>query len=719
MKPIWVYAFFHLNLAFSAIAEEERPAVLEKCYWPLLRLARNCQAPLGIEASGYTLERIQALDPAWISELRRLVTEGSCEFIGSGYAQIIGPLVPARVNAMNLSLGQEVYEQLLGCRPRIALVNEQAYAAGLVRHYLEAGYRAIIMEWNNPAQYHPQWPRRWRYQPQLACGMNGEAIAVIWNNAIAFQKFQRYAHGEMNLAEYLEYLTGQVLVGEGEKASLAWPVYGNDAEIFDFRPGRFTTEGDLHPEGEWQRIGRLFQTLEDDPRFLLVSPSRMLELLKQPQAGNRLQLESPEQPVPVKKQRKYNITRWAVTGRDDLGINTACWRLYRALEDRPQAPADAWRTLCYLWSSDFRTHITARRWVKYQKELRGLQRQLQVRPGSSAPAPKGLTTDSKPGAKTPSFRAAPPASPRGRRHRPNEMIRRQDHYLDLETAAVKVRLNCRRGLALEALSFPGLFSAPLLGTLPHGYYEAISLGADYYSGHSIVEVPAYRRITDLNPCEPRWRVLQTPAGRVVQVQAGIATELGLVNKRWDIYASQPRLDLHVSFLWPELPLATWRTGILTLIPDSWSRESLSYQTHNGGYDLESFPLAGRTVDHAAAVSALISASHGLGGTGGMVILGDGERRLRVSFDQAQAAVLPMLIYQESGEQFFCRLLFSLGELDETRRLTEQRAFAPANPGGSSPAGESELTGRKPTGEGAIRHSPRRQVHFSISLEMLT
>ena len=72
-----------------------------------------------------------------------------------------------------------------------------------------------------------------------------------------------------------------------------------------------------------------------------------------PGGGNRLHLESPEQPVPVKKQGKYNITRWAVTGRDDLGINTACWRLYEALKADPKVCDDDWRELCFLWGSDF------------------------------------------------------------------------------------------------------------------------------------------------------------------------------------------------------------------------------------------------------------------------------------------------------------------------------------------------------------------------------
>ena len=58
-----VFAFFHLNLAFSSIEEERRAEVIARCYWPLLRLSEN-HPHIGIEVSGYTLEEIARLDPA-------------------------------------------------------------------------------------------------------------------------------------------------------------------------------------------------------------------------------------------------------------------------------------------------------------------------------------------------------------------------------------------------------------------------------------------------------------------------------------------------------------------------------------------------------------------------------------------------------------------------------------------------------------------------------
>src|SRR6185312_11805936 len=142
------FAFFHLNLAFSSIEEERRGEVIASCYHPLLDLC-EAHGPLGVEVSGYTLEEIAIRDPSWIARARTLIAAGRMELIGSGYSQMIGPLVPARVTSENLRLGNESYQRLLGVTPRVALVNEQAYSAGLVPLYRAAGYDAILMDWEN------------------------------------------------------------------------------------------------------------------------------------------------------------------------------------------------------------------------------------------------------------------------------------------------------------------------------------------------------------------------------------------------------------------------------------------------------------------------------------------------------------------------------------------------------------------------------------------
>jgi len=44
----------------------------------------------------------------------------------------------------------------------------------------------------------------------------------------------------------------------------SFSLYGNDVEIFDFRPGRYHTEASLHEDGEWMRIWLLFESLLSD-----------------------------------------------------------------------------------------------------------------------------------------------------------------------------------------------------------------------------------------------------------------------------------------------------------------------------------------------------------------------------------------------------------------------------------------------------------------------
>ena len=626
-----LFSIFHLNIAYSSIEEAQRPEVLRRCYWPLLRLAERTGAPIGIEATGFTLETVAAIDPQWVDALKVLVAGGQCEFVGSGYAQIIGPLVPAAVNAANLRLGHQVYQRLLGFRPRLAFVNEQAYAAGLIQHYLDAGYQALVMEWDNPARAHPEWDQDWRYVPQLATGHGGETIPLIWNKAIAFQQFQRYAHAESTLDEYVGYLAGHVA---GAPRALA--MYGNDVEVFDFRPGRYRTEAAV-AAGEWARIEQLYVALADDPRFALIRPSQALALRDQPQAGRRLHLESAADPTPVKKQRKYNITRWAVTGRDDIGINTACWRRYQAIAADPQAGDEQWRELCELWSSDYRTHITEARWAAYRQRLSDVAPGIQ--PGAD---PQRLA-----------LREGEPA------------VTRDGHLLTLRSDGVALTINTRRGLSMHALSFPALGDDPLCGTLPHGFYDDIHWGADFYTGMTVIENPGHPKLTDLNRVEPA--LFRGAAGELI-VEGAVPTDLGPIVKT--ITVGRESVAVSYRMEWDAMPAGSLRLGDITLDPRAFDRATLFYRSHNGGVLPETFPLDGTRVGHGENVSFLVSASHAIGITAGVVELGDERRALRIAVDKASAALVGMITYQTVRNSYFCRLTFSAAEIDETRRPSD-------------------------------------------------
>src|ERR1700722_20367102 len=463
-SALQVFAFFHLNLAFSSIEEERRGDVIARCYWPLLQLAERA-GPIGMELSGYTLEEIALRDPEWIGRARSLIEQGRIELIGSGFSQMIGPLVPARVTQENLQLGNETYVRLLGARPRLALVNEQAYAAGLVGLYRDAGYDAIIMDWENPAAHHPEWPAETRYLPQRARGADGRDIALIWSNTTLFQQLQRLVHGDIALENYLCFVRGRV-----SSQPRALCLYASDAEIFGFRPGRFKTEETLSGD-EWLRLEAAFTAIARHAR--MVRPSETLSLLGLPGAGRVLSLESAECPVPVKKQRKYNLARWAVTGRDNLAINAACQRIYEGMLESGEPD---WKELCYLWASDFRTHLTEKRWSAYCARLGAAEARW------SKPLPEKPRQAGAPGTQ---------------------------RYFRVETPMPSAMLDRRRGLALASLQFSG-HQKPALGGLPHGTFDEIALAADWYTGDCVFEAPGEHKLTDLEWCEPQ--IAQEPNG---------------------------------------------------------------------------------------------------------------------------------------------------------------------------------------------------------------
>jgi hypothetical protein len=620
-----LFALFHLNLAFSSIEEEQRQEVVRRCYWPLLDLAA-AHGPLGIELTGFTLEEIARLDPEWIGRARALIAAGQVELIGSGYAQIIGPLVPWRVTEANLRIGNDIYARWLGCKPKLALVNEQAYSAGLVGLYLDAGYRGILMDWDNCAAHHPEWPAETRYSVQRARGSDGRRIELLWTNTVAFQKLQRLAHGDISQKDYLDYVRAQA--GSSERT---FCLYASDAEVFDFRPGRYWTEETLHG-AEWRRISDAFSALSQERYFSVVRPSDLLEDKK----AAALQLESAACPVPVKKQRKYNLSRWAVTGRDDIGINAACQQIYAGLLARDANDA-AWKELCHLWSSDFRTHITEKRWSVYCGRLREAEARYAL--PTPSPCSSGAVTKQS----------------------------GNERYIEIQTPTLAVTLDRRRGLAIQRLQFAG-HAKPSIGGLPHGHFDDIALQADWYTGDCVFEAPGEPKITDLEWCEAQV----SESAETTSVTAAIDTPKGRIDKTLTFFAREPRVEFDLTFHWGHWGRGSLRLGHFTLLPDAFDSAALSLTTHNGGKVSETFSLNGATVDHGAPVSFLVSCSYGLGMTQGWAEIGDRNTCLRVTVKREIAPLLGLLTYRQVGGSLFCQLMLSALELDETRKPSTYR-----------------------------------------------
>ncbi len=627
-----LHAFFHLNLMFSSIEEESRPAVIERCYWPILNLAEKLGRPLGIEATGYTLEEIERIDPAWTQKCRALIERGLIEPIGSGYAQIIAPLFPSELTRWNLKLGHKVYEHMFGRRPRVALINEQAYSAGILPLYAEAGYEAILMDWDMCAYAHPEWHDEWRYHTQIAQGQNAE-LPVIWTNTVAFQKLQRLAHGDIELDEYVDYIASRRAA-----PSRTLALYSNDAEIFNFRPGRYKTEAAAAGKrDEWEAVEEAFRKLIERTDIEWISTAQAMEPRGSPDEMHRLKLESAAFPIPVKKQMKYNVSRWAVTGRADFEINGRCRALVKRLSETQSGNVAHWRRLCWLASSDFRTHITQKRFANMLFELDRLD--------ANIPAPGPAQS-----------RANRPAGAPIR-------IERSARKLTIESDLISLTLNPRKGLAIDRLQFAQHGSA-LIGTISHGAYDDVVHAFDWFSGTMISEFVGHPKWTDLAATEPR--ISTDPETGKVTLRAPFPMADCDAIKLIEITRDEPKIA--VRYILPiNAAAGTLRIGNITLLPEALDAATLYFETHNGGAMPERFALAGQTVDHGAPISFLVSASSGVGMTEGAIVIGDARSAIRVSATTDSNAFLGLITHRMVKGKVFCRVSLSASELDETRK----------------------------------------------------
>ena len=207
--------------------------------------------PIGIEATAYTLEAIADCDPGWMSRLSEFIRDGKVEFVGSGYSQAIGPLLPADMVAANLRLGNQAYRELLGVARSWRWSMNRPIPPGWSGFIWTPAIEAILMDWDNVAN-HPEWKPEYRYAPQRALGSDGRDIALLWTNTSPSRNCSGW-----RMATSRWRLSG-ALCGPARVGDRALCLYASDAEIFDFRPGRFRTEETNQGGSEWQRIDEAF-----------------------------------------------------------------------------------------------------------------------------------------------------------------------------------------------------------------------------------------------------------------------------------------------------------------------------------------------------------------------------------------------------------------------------------------------------------------------------
>jgi hypothetical protein len=725
MTPLRLFTAFHANLDFSALPDADRPIVIARCYWPLLRIPEELGIPIGFELSARTLRTLLAEDPEWVKRFRGLAERGLVEAIGSGWAQIVAPLAPVEVNRSNLRLGRRAYEQILGFVPETWYVHEQTWSDGLAPLYREIAAKHVVMEWNNPASRQPGL-RSLRCRPARLRDPEGVGPALLWNDSIVFQKVQRVAHGEIPF-EDLETLLDRLAVAPGAEALC---VYGGDVEIFDYRPSRRLPGGALEASSrESDRLIGLFARLAEDPRFAFALPREIIE----PGAVlPEVELGCAADPIPCKKQPRYNPTRWAVSGRDGFGMNTRCHELVRTeLAALRVAPASAGENrvedVVDLWRSDFRTRATEEKIVEFETRIGLAQERSRARLARCVPdRAEGedvlvVNPDASAWSRMPveiplrlaagRFEALEVRTRRGIELDPSQVqievvgLHRDGSLRDvllvlepeiapqsllglelvpaprgrtplpspapitrLSTDRVSASFLAHRGAALESLAFPSISARPLLGTIAHGTFDAIEYTPDFYSGHVLAVLEDGSKRTDLRPARLELREEATGAVRTTVVTT-FETDLGLWQKTYRIYRHCDRIDVVHDLAYHDARIASLRLGMFTLLPEAWDDESIRYATVNGGTGVEWRALArGTVLAQSKPVSSAVSATSCLGATEGWVALADARQGVLIQGDRGQAAVAPMLDFEAVDDRFFCRLSHSAAEIDETRAV---------------------------------------------------
>ena len=613
-----LYTSWHLNLAFSSIEVEERGEVLEKCYWPLLEMIERTGIPQGIEASAYTLEVLNDLDPLWIKKAKQLASSGQLEFISSGYFQIVGPIVPANVTFENVRLGRETCDQILGdSSGEIFFVNEQCTSEGLLNLLQELGYRAAIVEWENWWLADRQLDESIGWKPQRFRSIDG--IGIIWNHSRLFQGLQRFAHGELDNSSLLHLYSR-----ESAETSRALCAYGGDAEVFGYRPGRFASEASIGA-CEWEKIETFFlDSVSGGASWVL--PSDLLSQL--PEDGTNC--FSLEHQILTKKQAKYNALRWATSGRANLELNNFCHTNERLMK------SNAVRENLNFWSSDYRTHLTEKRWKRLL--------------GSSPDLASHLARDHREVWVKPED---------------NSVLEGGDEPIIMDNQFIAVELNPLRGLSLESLRLSGSKQS-LIGRIPFGYFSGPEHSPDWFSCNFVYQQPGHRQVTDLDSNASRTFTHKNGSEAISQLE----NDHFVFQKSFQLHESLPTLTVDYFFRWKSPPMGALRIGFLSIMPDAWDRESLTFSSHNGGREPQRYPLPAASFSHGAPVNAGISATNCVGITEGVFSISDCQKSIDVTVSDFSRGTVLMLDYENRVKSWNLRTSFSLFEYDDTSRIHE-------------------------------------------------
>lgn len=631
------YCLFHLNLQFSSIPIKDFKKIINNVYYPILNIIDKHNYHLSIELTGWTLEKINEIDKNWIKDFKILLSKKKCTLIGSGYSQIIGPIYDSNINFNNQKLGIEVYKKILNIKPKISLVNEMAFSNGLIEVYKKF-YEAIILDIKN-AEISKNIKLQNNNFPNLLINDNKDKIPVIWADTLLMQKFQQYVHGSISMNNYLKEIKSFKLINK-----LTNSIYCGDAEIFDYRPKRYHSE-DKILSNEWSKILNLFNYLKTKDNIHFVSPELIHSNNKY---SKKINLSSISNPTIVKKQQKYNISRWAISGRDDQWLNTISYRLIKIISQKKITNKKIIKDLLFILGSDLRTHVCKSKWNFAIKKINFYCKKLNLKMNFF----------------TNNINISKFTSINKKISNNNYEIFKDDFLLYCNTKYLKCIFNLKKGLSIYSLAFKSHDFIKSIGTIKKGYFADINFANDFYSNITIIDhFDLRKKITDLDIVKPKINI-NAKSGKI-EIYSKISTKLGTLKKIYVIYLNSEKITSKIYLPKIKRNNLIARISNITFHPD-FNDGMLNLYYKNGGKKLQKI-LINQNVNHSLnSFSNLHSCNNGiLPSNGELKFVNRKKHVVLFKWKPEDLFIFPMLLNKKIVKKSLTRIFFSFLEQDDT------------------------------------------------------
>ena len=492
---------FILIYRFHQLKKDQKKIIFD-CYYPILKLAEKKSIPIAIELSAWTLQKIKEFDRNFIFYLKKLINEKKIEIIGSGYCQIIGPLIPYKVNLWNQEIGIKLYKDILGVKPSYVLVNEMTMSDSMIQLYQKFNYKGIFLELENIEFAIKKKINPKKYDRYCAISQKNFSLPIFWTETILFQKLQRHIHDEINESEYLNFVNKI----SNNKSPLA--IYSNDAEVFNFRPGRFKEEKKIDTD-EWLKFEKIIEKLKR--KISIKLPSN----LKKNKKDILLKVNSSSFPVTVKKQLKYNLSRWAVSGQNSLKLNSLCFKFFN--QNKYTNNIQTKKNILEFWASDLRTHTRIGRW---NNNITKIKSKLKKKRDKKIKYKKINI---------------------------NNLISYDENFflMKIKTEKIQLVLNLKKGLAINSLSFKKNNFMKNIGTIKQGFFSSIKYGVDLFSGNFVGEVlEKKQKFTDLINLKPKIMSVKD----YLIISSEIKLEFGKLKKTYWINLKSEEVKISLKFI---------------------------------------------------------------------------------------------------------------------------------------------------------------------------